>query len=155
MERRGQAAMEFLMTYGWAILAAIIVIAVLAIYFRPSSLTPKQAVVSAPFYAVATSVNTTSVLLELRNNGGESYNNVNVSITPTQPTGISCDGTGTGGSDPFVIGTMPAGQTNVSAFTCTTMTAGATFQANIKIDYYRTGSSILQSSTGTLSGTVA
>jgi len=34
MIKRGQAAMEFLMTYGWAILAAIIVIGVLAIYFR-------------------------------------------------------------------------------------------------------------------------
>ncbi len=33
--KRGQAAIEFLMTYGWAILAAIIVIGVLAIYFRP------------------------------------------------------------------------------------------------------------------------
>ena len=32
MQKRGQAAMEFLMTYGWAILAAIIVIGVLA-YF--------------------------------------------------------------------------------------------------------------------------
>ena len=34
MIKRGQAAMEFLMTYGWAILVAIIVIGVLAIYFR-------------------------------------------------------------------------------------------------------------------------
>jgi hypothetical protein len=34
--RRGQAAMEFLMTYGWAIIAAIIVIGVLAIYFKPT-----------------------------------------------------------------------------------------------------------------------
>lgn len=37
MKRKGQAAMEFLMTYGWAILAAVIVIGVLAIYFRPST----------------------------------------------------------------------------------------------------------------------
>ena len=29
--KKGQAAMEFLMTYGWAILAAIIVIGVLVI----------------------------------------------------------------------------------------------------------------------------
>lgn len=34
--KRGQAALEFLMTYGWAILAAIIIIALLAIYINPS-----------------------------------------------------------------------------------------------------------------------
>ena len=37
MTKKGQAAMEFLMTYGWAILAAIIAIAVLAYFgvFNP------------------------------------------------------------------------------------------------------------------------
>lgn len=35
VNKKGQTAMEFLMTYGWAILVAIVVIAVLAIFFRP------------------------------------------------------------------------------------------------------------------------
>jgi len=40
--KKGQAAMEFLMTYGWAILAAIIAIGVLAAFgvFSPGKLTP-------------------------------------------------------------------------------------------------------------------
>jgi len=52
MKTKGQAAMEFLMTYGWAILAAIIVIGVLAIYFRPSTLTSNSVIVTAPLYGV-------------------------------------------------------------------------------------------------------
>jgi uncharacterized protein (UPF0333 family) len=52
MKTKGQAAMEFLMTYGWAILAAIIVIGVLAIYFRPSALTSNNVIVTAPLYGV-------------------------------------------------------------------------------------------------------
>ena len=46
MAKRGQAAMEFLMTYGWAILAAIIAIAALAYFgvFSPgmSSIDPNK-----------------------------------------------------------------------------------------------------------------
>ena len=54
MQKKGQAAMEFLMTYGWAILAAIVVIGILGVYFfRSDMMTPKGAIVSAPFYANA------------------------------------------------------------------------------------------------------
>ncbi len=42
MKKKGQAAMEFLMTYGWAILVVLIVIGVLAVYFKPSKLTPNK-----------------------------------------------------------------------------------------------------------------
>ena len=50
MSRKGQAAMEFLMTYGWAILAAIIAIGVLAYFgvFNPSRLAGSAAVLNAP-----------------------------------------------------------------------------------------------------------
>ena len=42
MKKKGQAAMEFLMTYGWAILVVLIVIGVLAVYFKPSKLAPNK-----------------------------------------------------------------------------------------------------------------
>src|SRR3989338_8054891 len=49
--RKGQAAMEFLMTYGWAILAAIIAIGVLAYFgvFNPGRLAGPAGLVSPPF----------------------------------------------------------------------------------------------------------
>ena len=51
MRRKGQAAMEFLMTYGWAILAAVIVIAVLASFgvFSPDKYIPTSCVIEAPW----------------------------------------------------------------------------------------------------------
>ena len=51
MNKKGQAAMEFLMTYGWAILAAIIAITVLAYFgvFNPGRYTSEMCQVSAPF----------------------------------------------------------------------------------------------------------
>ncbi len=51
MNKKGQAAMEFLMTYGWAILAAVIVIGVLAYFsvFSPANYIPTSCVLSAPF----------------------------------------------------------------------------------------------------------
>jgi len=49
--KRGQAAMEFLMTYGWAILAAIIAIGVLAAFgvFSPQKLVGSAGLINAPF----------------------------------------------------------------------------------------------------------
>src|SRR3989344_1733745 len=78
--RRGQAAMEFLMTYGWAILAAIIVIAVIAIYFRPGSLVQSQCIVNPPFYCPAGVAETDGVSLEIKNNGGESLTVTSVEV---------------------------------------------------------------------------
>src|SRR3989344_9416178 len=50
MKRRGQAAMEFLMTYGWAILAAIIVIGVIAFYILPNLGSGGSSNFQQPFY---------------------------------------------------------------------------------------------------------
>ncbi|MBI5148842.1 hypothetical protein HZA33_04125 [Candidatus Pacearchaeota archaeon] len=49
--KRGQAAMEFLMTYGWAILAAAVVIAALAAFgvFSPGKFVSARCTVTAPF----------------------------------------------------------------------------------------------------------
>ncbi len=79
-EKRGQAAMEFLMTYGWAILAAVIVIAVLASFgvFSPSKYIPQTCIVSAPFGCVKNQVAASEgggldgqLTLVLTNGGGE------------------------------------------------------------------------------------
>ena len=85
MEKKGQAAMEFLMTYGWAILAAVIAIGVLVYFgvFSPSRLVPETCSLSAPLgcnndKAV---VNTTHVNLYLQNGGDADYNITKIDIT--------------------------------------------------------------------------
>jgi hypothetical protein len=92
MKRKGQAAMEFLMTYGWAILAAIVVIAVLAIYFRPSTLVSSSTFITAPFFAQGQTINTTDIRLEVKNNGGESVTVDTFALSITTPSGqCRCD----------------------------------------------------------------
>ena len=167
MQKRGQAAMEFLMTYGWAILAAIIVIAVLAIYFRPSSLTSGSSVVTAPFYAVGSVISPTQIQLEVRNNGGENLGIVDVNLTVTNPTGGGCNNAldvndfninnGTSTIPPSAVPfTLSAGGEVIIDFdTCTGIDSGDSVSADVKITYTRPDSSLSLTSTGTVSGTAA
>lgn len=50
-KKSGQAAMEFLMTYGWAILVVLIAVGAMAYFgvFNVSSLMPQRCMVPAPF----------------------------------------------------------------------------------------------------------
>jgi hypothetical protein len=149
MERRGQAAMEFMMTYGWAILAAIVVIGVLAIYFRPSSLASQSAipVINSPFYGVASLVNQTAVKLELRNNGGEDINLTGLTLSKMPSNSACLAQTG--------LGSLAAGNSTVIALNCSpSMTATSSISADILVTYIRPGSSLSQSATGTLGGKV-
>ena len=75
---RGQAAIEYLMTYGWAILAVIIAIGVLAYFgvFNQGDVVTSTVVVSPPFLAVSANVvennGVPAVQVELSNRGGKS-----------------------------------------------------------------------------------
>ncbi len=45
--KKAQAAMEFLMTYGWAILIVLIAIGALMFYIKPSEILPEKCVISS------------------------------------------------------------------------------------------------------------
>ncbi|MBM3234319.1 hypothetical protein FJZ19_04475 [Candidatus Pacearchaeota archaeon] len=137
MERKAQAAMEFLMTYGWAILAAIIAIGVLAYFgvFSPGKYVSGSALVTAPFYVNAWNVKTTGVNLELQNNGESSYNITSVNVT-------NCGGAG---YNDFVA----SGSKVAIAVPCT-LTAGNNFKGDITIHYIKSGSIIELTSTGSI-----
>ncbi len=137
MQKKGQAAMEFLMTYGWAILAAIIVIGILGYYyFKSGVLTPSAAVVNAPFYLNAWNAQTTGITLELKNNGGETYDIQSINVT-------NCNATTTG------LGAIAAGATITPLIGCT-LTTGTTFKGDITITYRKTGSTVDLKSTGSI-----
>src|SRR3989338_3151168 len=79
--KKGQAAMEFLITYGWAILAAILVIGALAyVAFKPSTIVPNMCVVSTPFTCELGTASKTGIELALRNGGGDTFNVVSVDV---------------------------------------------------------------------------
>jgi len=152
-DRKGQAAMEFLMTYGWAILAAIIVIAVISIYFRPSALVQNSVVVNAPLYGVGTTIAAGQIQIEVRNNGGETITVTGATLSFNSPSGAVCS-TLDGGS-----GVLDASGTTVLDFggttACTGLTAGDTVNGDVTVSYTRPDSTLTLQSTGSLSGKVA
>jgi len=135
-KKRGQAAMEFLMTYGWAILAAIIAIGVLVTIFGfGGNLSGSSAAVSAPFVVNAQKAQVSGVSIEIKNGGSESLIVNNVTIT-------NC---GTKSS----VGTITAGDMAVVDIVCT-LTQGDQFRGDISIGYQKAGSGIEQFSTGSI-----
>ena len=142
--KKSQAAMEFLMTYGWAILAAVIAIGVLASMgvFSPGKYSVGAAVVTAPFYVVADNAKASvGVTLELRNDGGESYTIQSVKVT-------NC---GTNSTSIPISTSTP----EVVIITCApVLTEGDSLKGDITITYRKSGSSVDLTSTGTVSRTV-
>ena len=131
---KGQAAMEFLMTYGWAILAAIIVIGILGYYyFSSDALGQNLATISSPFYIDAANAQTTGVNLEIRNTMGETYTINNVTVT----------GCGSTDTAPGVISSN-----SVTVNIPCTLTEGNNFRGDIVINYVKEGTTLEQAATG-------
>ncbi len=158
MARKGQAAVEFLMTYGWAILAAVIAIGVLAYFgvFSPGKYVTGSAIVNAPFYVNAWNVQSSpgalgGVNLELRNNGGEDYYVYGVTVTGCGPEDLT-----THPNYNVANGNVPALAGSITPFQilCTTPTTrlvlGSTLKGDITIGYRKLGSAIDLTSTGTI-----
>ena len=91
MNKKGQAAMEFLMTYGWAILVVIAAIAALAYFgvLDPARLLPERCQFPAGMDCIdKASITTTSLTMALRNNLGFPATISNATGT----VGKGCDG---------------------------------------------------------------
>jgi len=128
------------MTYGWAILAAIIAIGVLAYFgvFSPGKYVSGSAIVNAPFYVNAWNVKSSAgVKLELQNNGPESFTIQVVEVTNcgTNDTEMSV------GSDVFKEVLIPCSPA---------LTEGDNFKGDVTITYRKSGSTVDLTSTGTI-----
>ncbi len=140
-KKRGQAALEFLMTYGWAILSAIIVIGALGSYFYFNQGGSTSVFVNAPFYGHAASATGTTLLLEIENKGGETLNVTSVAVS-------GCTGTDTGFNS-SISGAQ------IMTLTGCTMTSGSRFSGDVTVTYLRPGSALPLTSTGSVSTSVA
>ena len=143
--KKGQAAMEFLMTYGWAILAAIIAIGVLSYFgvFSPGNYISDSVVVNAPFGSTQElAIQSASINFVLRNGGGDSatISSIAVAGCGTNSTGITL---ADGASQLITVPCSPA------------LTSGDKFKGTITITY-RTGEELLDlTGTGNIAGRVA
>tara|TARA_Y100000310_G_C20504272_1_gene725615 strand:+ start:316 stop:789 length:474 start_codon:yes stop_codon:yes gene_type:complete len=156
MQRKGQAAMEFLMTYGWAILAAAIAIVVLAYFgvFSPEKYVSNVCTVNAPFDCEEYSITSGGVIqLTIRNGGG---NVIDV-------TSIVIDGCEDGAGGNLLLGPYvdvadgglinEAVASGVLTFGCDPVLTGK-FKGDITMIYRTDDGSIDQTASGSISGRV-
>ena len=112
MRKKGQAAMEYLMTYGWAILIIIVVIA--ALYAMGVFKVGKGTVPCSPCFSYFAYVDYADGTLKLRNGA------LTVNITVTSPAGVTvtpaCDAANpcSPGQDITISGLPTTGDVQVS-----------------------------------------
>ncbi|MDD5192464.1 MAG: hypothetical protein PHH54_01450 [Candidatus Nanoarchaeia archaeon] len=146
MNKKGQAAMEFLMTYGWAILAAVIAIGVLAYFgvFSPGKYISNSCVINNPLGCDEYGLRVGAIDLVIRNGGGESITISDINVT-------GCTNTGA------IPAIADGGKTSTITVTCGAtgdMISGAKVKKDIVITYTKTSGTIAQTTTGTITGRV-
>ncbi|MFH1073127.1 MAG: hypothetical protein V1743_06900 [Nanoarchaeota archaeon] len=106
MRKKGQAAMEFLMTYGWAILVVLAAIGALAYFgvLSPKNILPSSCTVGAGFGCKDSKATANGMQFSLLNNLGSDIENIEVrfsgdtsSILCATPTVANSVGTWSGG----------------------------------------------------------
>ncbi len=143
--KRGQAAMEFLMTYGWAILVVLIAIGALAYFaalnpgrFLPSSCTITPGVSCEDFVVDYVDGTNDAITITLRNGMGDDLDSVAVTITDPDGGATICPlacSNGCAGTS------MPDGTlTTWGATTCPGVgAAGSKFKGDILFAYTGAG----------------
>ena len=139
-KRRGQAALEFLMTYGWAILSAIIVIGALGSYFYFNQGGSSTIYVNAPFYGVASAATGAVLSLEIENKGGEAITVNSIAMAPCTINNTVAAFDGSTGAGAQIITLSGCGTS-----------AGDTLSGDIVVTYLRPGSSLPLTATGSVS----
>ena len=144
INKKGQAAMEFLMTYGWAILAAVIAIGVLAYFgvFSPGNYISNMVTVNSPFGTTQElSIGTSAISFVLRNGGGDSVTVSSITIA----------GCGTNSTSM----TIADGSSSVITIPCSpVLSSGGKFKGDMTITY-RTGDEVMDlTGTGSVAGRV-
>ena len=139
--KKAQAAMEFLMTYGWAILVVLVAIAALAYFgvlnpgrFLPESCTIGAGVACQDFKVTAAGAGTIIV----RNGMGSALTVASLTLGGVAAT-----------ENP--VATIADGATQTFNFTgLTAGTAGAKYKGDLTFAYTQEGSTLTHSKTGTL-----
>jgi len=142
--KKAQASMEFLMTYGWAILAAVIAIGVLAYFgvFSPGDQLPSICTLSAPLGCDEYAANSTgdTAIIIVRNGAGSPITISSFALTDctTNSTSVTI---ADGGTESYDIDCSGA---NGGAG----LAAGEKFNQDITITYKKVGKTLSEVSTG-------
>ncbi len=101
VKKRGQAAMEFLMTYGWALLVVLVAIGALAFFgvLNPGQFLPSTCTITPGIACTDFKVTATDVTVNLQNGMGKNLKDVTLSVAGCETNGtldpLSDGGSGT------------------------------------------------------------
>lgn len=138
--KKAQAAMEFLMTYGWAILAAVIAVAALWWLMSSSGANINLCTLNAPLSCegVIADATANTITVGVINGAGESITLSNVTIANC---GTNSDGA-----------TVANGATESVSITCNpALSSGQAIKESIQVRFTKGDSTFEQASTGTIS----
>ena len=156
--RKGQAAMEFLMTYGWAILVVLAAIAALAYFgvLSPSRFLPERCDFPAGLTCIDKAVvdgSQNTIVMAMTNNIGGSVNISNIAESSTTTACGAISDITVGGAAPPV--TVINGQRFIINVTCSTdLISGDRFKSDLVVTYINSDTGLSHPSTGTVSGKV-
>ena len=153
MLKKGQAAMEFLMTYGWAILVVLIAIGALAYFgvLNPSRFLPESCTISPGISCEEHTVTEAgAATMIIRDGLGDNLNTIKLQLDDNND-GDYADA-GETSTDCAGAATVADGATLSCSFaalaTATAGTSGTKYKANIKMSYRQVGSTIDHTTTG-------
>ena len=142
--KRAQAAMEFLMTYGWAILVVLAAIAALAYFgvLSPDRFLPEKCTLPSGVACLDFTGSTTQVSLVIQNSAGFDMHNVTVYVNGTTSS-LTC--TDAGGDSTLTDGER-------DTFTCTPSPAlsSGKFKGTLSIDYTNAQTTMTHTKSGEL-----
>lgn len=140
MAKRGQAAMEFLMTYGWAILVVLIAIGALAYFgvLNPSRFLPSSCTLTPGLSCDAFLVNSSGITMKVTN--GMGYDLTNVQFT------TAADATTCASTSSNTVSSFTDGSSEWFTFSCSP--SGSRLKSDLTIAYTQEG--LTHSKTGQL-----
>ena len=143
--KKAQAAMEFLMTYGWAILVVLAAIGALAYFgvLSPDRFLPSKCVITGGFSCTEYKITATGIQMKVQNNLGVDATNVSINVTGRDPN--------TCGPDYYVGDLSNGAATNLTNYSCSVT---GKFTGDITISYRRSGESVFHSTTGSVAGNI-
>ena len=145
--KRGQAALEFLMTYGWAILVVLVIIGALAYFgvLNPDTLIPEKCSLETGINCQDWQLETDAMHLQLQNGIGKRIDIMNMTASESQGDGY-CENI----TDPTPVG-INNGNSQTLTLDCSNIEdTGRKIKLGFEITYQYVGSDLNHTSKGEL-----